>query len=224
LRHLTEKIAMNEMPRQLLRVDLSDGYQFNFLSFDEISNWLALEQSAFRWLIEGAPQAGGGVANLRTHYANAFNNLSQTLAAWRNEPDDPERMKQFANVLIRLQDRPAIRLPPSTRTNGMRLSGTCGRAVRIVRRLRGKVVVNSCRDKLHVGSHSIANRAAMAGPTPVGSAPTSSWARRFVAAEGPGQAVKAPRRKSPSEQFARRTFAQLGLHPFPHLDWQRHLR
>jgi len=89
---------MNKIEKPFLSIDLPDGYQFRFLSLDEIANWLAAERGALQWFFEGAPQAGGGVANLRNQYQNNLSNLNQALAELRNEPDNAERIQQFANV------------------------------------------------------------------------------------------------------------------------------
>jgi hypothetical protein len=49
---------VNDIASPIISIDLSDGSKFRFDSFDELSAWLEKELAAFRWLVDGGPQAG----------------------------------------------------------------------------------------------------------------------------------------------------------------------
>jgi hypothetical protein len=89
---------VDDLANPIISIDLSDGSEFRFDSFDELSNWLDKEQAAFRWLIEGGPQAGAGVAGLRQSFVKTTGVLRDKLNQWRGEPDNEAYKGQFANA------------------------------------------------------------------------------------------------------------------------------
>jgi hypothetical protein len=89
---------VNDISNPILSIDLSDGLQFRFSTFDEIARWIEKERSAFQWLFDGGAQAGGGVANLRTTFFNFFIALRQQLSQWQSAPDNENPKQLFANI------------------------------------------------------------------------------------------------------------------------------
>jgi uncharacterized protein DUF6161 len=91
---------VNDISKPIFAIDLSDGSQLRFATLAEIAAWIEKEQSAFRWLTEGGPQAGGGVANLRATFINSVNSLRQHLSQWQSAPDNATYRQQFANAFL----------------------------------------------------------------------------------------------------------------------------